>query len=162
MQKLLIFSVLIISLHSWAHEGEDHSKKVKEDQVSDGPNNLLKKKYEQVNDEYLKSVKPIFKRSCFNCHGDKTSYPWYYKVPGVKQLIDYDIKESKKHLDFSKDFPFISHGTPLKDLNAIDKAVRNDSMPPFRYRVMHSDSKLSNDDIKKIGKWIKKSKEILK
>ncbi len=105
----------------------------KEIQPVASADNELKQKYTQINKLYIKTVKPIFKKSCFDCHGNTTNYPWYYKVPGVKQLIDSDIKESKKHLDFSKDFPFISHETPLKDLDAIGKSVNNNSMPPFRY-----------------------------
>lgn len=50
----------------------------------------------RINQEYLKTVKPIFQKSCFDCHGNTTVYPWYYKVPGVKQLIDNDIDEVKQ------------------------------------------------------------------
>ena len=126
------------------------------------PNVEIKEKYEKINQEYLKTVKPIFQKSCFDCHGNTTVYPWYYKIPGVKQLIDSDINESKKHLDFSKDFPFISHETPIKDLDAIAKSIKNDSMPPFRYLIMHGDKKLTKDEVKQVEKWIRESKEILK
>ena len=116
----------------------------------------------KINNEYKSTIKPIFQKSCFDCHSNATTYPWYYKVPGVKQLIDSDIKESKKHLDFSNDFPFISHETPQKDLDAIGKAIKNGSMPPFLYQVMHRDSNLSKSEIKQVEKWIEKSQETLK
>lgn len=122
----------------------------------------LEIKYMKINEEYKSTIKPIFQKSCFDCHSNATTYPWYYKVPGVKQLIDSDIKESKKHLDFSNDFPFISHETPQKDLDAIGKAIKNGSMPPFLYQVMHRDSNLSKSEIKQVEKWIEKSQETLK
>lgn len=153
--------LFLVSNFTWGHGNEDHSKdtpKVKK--VS--PDEELKQKYKKINVQYIRSVKSIFKRSCFDCHGDKTNYPWYYKVPGVKQLIDHDVKEAKKHLDFSQNFPFVSHDTPLKDLDAIGKAVRNTTMPPFRYRIMHGDSKLTEGEIKEVEKWITESKEMLK
>lgn len=121
-----------------------------------------KEKYNQINIEYTKSIKSIFKKSCFNCHGNTTKYPWYYKVPGIKQLIDHDINEAKKHLIFLNRFPFKSHGTPLSDLNAIEKAIKNNTMPPLRYRIMHNNSILTKEEIKKVKEWITKSKEILK
>ena len=161
MKVLLLLFILTTTFHVWGHGGEDHSKDVKQPKVVK-PNAEIEEKYIRINQEYLKTVKPIFQKSCFDCHGNTTVYPWYYKIPGVKQLIDSDIKESKKHLDFSKDFPFVSHETPIKDLDGIGKSIKNDSMPPFRYLIMHGNKKLTKDEVKQVDKWIKESKEMLK
>ena len=161
LKALLLLFAFTASSHVWGHGGEDHSKDVKQPKVVK-PNVEIEEKYIKINQEYIKTVKPIFKKSCFDCHGNTTVYPWYYKVPGVKQLIDDDVNEAKSHLDFSKDFPFISHGTPIKDLDAINKSINNESMPPFRYQIMHGDKKLTKDEIKQIKKWIRESKELLK
>ena len=161
LKALLLFFTFAASSHVWGHGGEDHSNDVKQAKVVK-PNVEIEEKYIRINQEYLKSVKPIFQKSCFDCHGNTTVYPWYYKIPGVKQLIDSDIKESKKHLDFSKDFPFVSHETPIKDLDAIGKSIKNDSMPPFRYLIMHGDKKLTKGEVKQVDKWIRESKEMLK
>lgn len=156
-----MFLFMTFSFQSWGHGGEDHSEQVNKVE-SMNPDVELKQKYKKINKRYIDKIKPIFKKSCFDCHGNSTQYPWYYKMPGIKQLIDHDIKESKKHLDFSKDFPFVSHETPLKDLSAIGESVKGHSMPPLRYRIMHSESKLTNDEIEQIENWIKESREILK
>jgi hypothetical protein len=161
LKFLIVTSLILVSSLTWGHGGEDHSKD-RSKVIKISSDDKLKQKYMKINKNYIKSVKPIFKKSCFDCHGDKRNYPWYYKVPGVKQLIDHDVKEAKMHLDFSKDFPFVSHDTPLKDFDAIWKAVLNSSMPPFRYRIMHGDSRLTEDEVKKVEKWIIESKEILK
>ncbi|HIM93564.1 MAG TPA: cytochrome C, partial [Campylobacterales bacterium] len=29
-------------------------------------------------------MKPIFENKCFDCHGTLGTYPWYYKIPGIK------------------------------------------------------------------------------
>lgn len=163
MHKLILILILGISCSlSWGHGGEDHSEMKKDSQPVVSGDDELKQKYIQINKLYIKTVRPIFKKSCFDCHGNTTNYPWYYKIPGVKQLIDHDIEESKKHLDFSNDFPFVSHETPLKDFEAIGKTIKDGSMPPLRYRIMHGDSKITEDDIKQVEKWIKESREILK
>ena len=116
----------------------------------------------EINKSYIKRVKPIFKRSCFDCHGNTANYPWYYKIPGIKQLIDSDIETAKKHLDFTSDFPFKSHDTPLNDLTAISKSIKNETMPPFGYRFMHSDTKLNDKERVLIQDWIEISVEKLK
>ena len=99
-------------------------------------------------------IKPIFERACFDCHSNKTVYPWYHKIPGIKHLIESDIKEGKKHLDMSLDFPFKSHTTPREDLEAIENAITNNTMPPQRYKMLHWNSKLSQEEKDKIFEWI--------
>lgn len=115
----------------------------------------------QINEIYRRDVKPILQKKCFDCHSQATKYPWYYKVPGVKQLIDSDIEEAKKHLDFSNDFPFGGHGVLVEDLVAIGSVVKENSMPPFRYWILHSGSGLSEEDRGIILEWIDQSQEIL-
>lgn len=118
--------------------------------------------YKNINQNYIKKVKPIFKRTCFNCHGNNTKYPWYYKLPLVKQLLDHDIKEAKAHINFSNNFPFKSKHSPLEDLEEIKEVIDENEMPPFLYKIMHADSKLTKQEITIIKNWIKKSIQDLK
>ncbi len=122
---------------------------------------VLKNKYKKINEEYLQNIKPIFKAKCFNCHSNTTSYPFYYKIPGVKNMIDKDIKEAKKHIDFSKDFPFISHETPVNDLKSLNKIGQEGGMPPLKYIIAHWDSKLSKKDKEAMIEWTKNAIELL-
>ncbi len=133
-----------------AHSGEEHQKNKMESAPS--PEGLKK-----VNEHYLKQVKPIFKKKCFSCHGSGVDLPWYAVIPGPKQLMEWDIKKAKKHLDFSRDFPFVSHATPKKDLQAILKMVREGSMPPLRFLLMHWDGALTLEEDQVIQAWAKKS-----
>jgi len=112
-----------------------------------------------VNELYLKDVKPIFEKKCLSCHGSmsEADLPWYYPIPGVRQLIDQDIAEAKKHVDMSNDFPFGGHGDAAADLNAIKKSIEEGNMPPFRYRVMHWGSAINSNDKEKIFRWIEQS-----
>ena len=77
-------------------------------------------------------------------------------------MIDKDIEEAKKHLDFTNDFPFLSHDTPENDLKSIWESVSEDRMPPLKYRMLHWDSKLTNDEKKIIKKWVSESLEKIK
>ncbi len=117
----------------------------------------------EINAVYLQSVKAIFKQSCFNCHSSQTGYPWYAKLPGAKQLIESDIRESKEHLDITNDFPFGGHGDgPADDLQAIRDAVVNSDMPPWRYWMMHPSSRLNDTEKKAVTDWIDQSLKKLK
>lgn len=121
-------------------------------------------KFFQINEEYKKRVKTIFQKSCFDCHSQQTRYPWYYKLPGIKQKIDSDIMEGGKHLDLTHDFPFHGHGSPRKDLAAIKKVVSGGTMPPFRYKIMHiggSGRGLTEEEKRAILEWIDLSQKML-
>jgi|GEM_PF-798946 len=121
----------------------------------------LQNKYKNINEQYLKDIKPIFEAKCFNCHSNTTNYPFYYKIPGVKAMIDKDIKEAKSHIDFSKDFPFISHETPINDLKSLKSIALEGGMPPLRYIVAHWDSKLSDKDKKAMLEWTENAIKLL-
>ena len=77
-------------------------------------------------------------------------------------MIDSDIKKAKEHLDFSGDFPFESHDTPINDLKSIAKSIEEGKMPPKKYLFMHSGARLNKDDKNKIKNWIEKSLKRLK
>jgi len=153
-----------------AHSGENHENsnptidKVERDEdgfevVSAAPSKQI---LNQINTLYRNSVKKIFSNKCLSCHGVNNSPPWYYHIPGAKQLMDSDMRDAKKHMDMSNDFPFGGHGSPVDDLDALRKTVKKDDMPPLQYRIMHWDSELTDADIKEINNWIKRSKIILK
>ena len=125
------------------------------------PVDVEKEAMTKIRQSYLQTVKPIFETKCFDCHSAFTTYPWYYHLPGIKTLLDNDIKEARSHIDMSKDFPFLSHETPLNDLNSIQESVLKGHMPPLRYRLMHWDATLSADELKRIVDWTKQGKKIL-
>lgn len=145
----LLFSDLV------AHEG-DNEKDALTTQKEIISNQRLAL-YKEINDEYLKKIKPIVKKKCFDCHSDKTVFPWYYKIPGIKQMIDYDIKKAKRHIEMSKDFPFISHNIPIKDLEALREVAIENEMPPLRYVIAHWDSRLTKEERESIIKWSEES-----
>lgn len=156
---MILLSIGVIIPSSVFGHGDDHHDNIKNKEIDSVQTEHTN---EIINSEYLKSVKPIFQKKCFDCHGNTTKYPWYYKVPGVKQMIDYDVKEAKKHLDMSKDFPFISHATPLKDLKTIKEVTEEGDMPPLRYVLGHWDSHLSESEKQSILTWSKASIVTLK
>lgn len=115
----------------------------------------------EINAAYKQSVKPIFEKKCFDCHSTLTKYPWYHKVPGIHSLINDDVSEAQKHLDFTNDFPFNGHGSMEEDFQALQKVISDKSMPPWRYRLMHGGSKITSPEKNIILKWLEESTDLL-
>ena len=160
--KKMMALMLLVPLFVLGHGTEEHTEVKKEITVkSELEKDKNKEVFNSINQAYVESTKEIFKIKCFDCHAKITVFPWYYKIPGIKQLMDYDMKEAKKHLDMSKDFPFISHETPLKDLKSLKEVIEEDEMPPIQYVLGHWDSRLTEDEKKEVLEWIDTSLKIL-
>jgi hypothetical protein len=145
--------ILYFLAAGWAHENHNHNHSYKQDKVEKAPDLYLA----VINASYVQSVKPIFEKKCLDCHGGKTKFPWYYKIPGARQLIDHDINESKEHLDFTTGFPFKGHHTPKEQIQSIAEVMRDGSMPPWRYWLAHWDSKITAEEREVILRWTKDS-----
>ncbi|MBI5622737.1 MAG: heme-binding domain-containing protein [Elusimicrobia bacterium] len=115
----------------------------------------------RVNEAYKLKVRPIFFVKCFDCHGAGRPLPWYFAVPGAKQLMLYDMRTAKKHLDMRSDFPFGGHGSPLENLSAISEVVEDGSMPPWYYRIVRRGSALTPDEAAAVRAWIAEAKSSL-
>lgn len=145
----LVLFGLALSTVVVVHEGQPHDPEAAEEKANALPDPVL----QEVVEEYERSIRPIFQVKCFDCHSDQAHYPWYYRLPFAKGLIDSDIREAHKHIDMSPGFPFKGHGTPSKDLEAIANAINKGTMPPLRYVLMHWNARLTEEDKKAILQW---------
>ncbi len=155
MKKCIFTFFLLFPLMLFAHGKEDHSKsksQKKENQNAMGQmhsemnqddqmNQMMKEHFAWINQQYATDAKSILIKKCADCHGTPDSYPWYYSVPGIKQIMEYDISEAKKHIELSNDFPFGGHGDPESDLKGLRKTILEGNMPPFRYWIAHPSSR---------------------
>lgn len=146
---------------AYGHGGEKHdSTKTSEKEASDTLSSSAEAKldsiYAIIQREFT-ALTPVLKKGCFDCHTTRTEFPWYYKVPIVKGMINDDISEAKKHMDMSNGFPFGGHGKPVDDLVAIRDEVQESEMPPLSYRIMHWSAKPSENEQDSIIVWVERS-----
>ena len=154
MKSYIFIIFLLTGAFAYGHGGKKHSDGEDQQLQPRGSSRSERLAFTEINSEYTAKIKNIFKRACFDCHSNQTNLPWYYRVPGVKHMIDNDIEKAKKHLNFSGDFPFSSHDTPANDLRSIASSITNNEMPPFKYKILHLDSTLTDTDKKTILSWV--------
>lgn len=116
--------------------------------------------YAVVQQEFVK-LEPIWQKACNDCHTDRTDYPWYYKLPFVKGMIDHDIEEARAELDMSKGFPFVSNRAPVDDLKKLAREVEEGAMPPGKYKFMHWSASLSQEEKDSIASFVNNSLTML-
>jgi hypothetical protein len=99
-------------------------------------------------------VAEVLVGSCYDCHSNQTTYPWYSNVAPVSWWIDDHIEEGRDELNFSEWGTF----TPkrkTKKLHEIIEEVEEGEMPLSNYTCMHSDSELSDQKKTDLIQWVK-------
>ena len=100
------------------------------------------------------------KTSCYDCHSNKTNYPWYSNIQPLGWWLAHHIKEGKAELNFN-DFSSYSKRRQLSKLKAIVESIQDGSMPLSSYTLIHQRAKLTREDKKIIMDWAGKAKDSL-
>jgi hypothetical protein len=98
------------------------------------------------------SVTSILERSCYDCHSNRTVWPWYSKVAPVAWLVSNDVTEGRGELNFSNWGQYNPKKTSHK-LQEICEHVEQNEMPLWYYKPMHPGSKLSAADKSAVCAW---------
>ncbi len=77
-------------------------------------------------------------RACFDCHSNQTRWPWYSNVAPVSWLVQADVDEGRRVLNFSE----WTRG--FEEAQESGETVRNQEMPPRSYLLLHPEAKLSD------------------
>jgi hypothetical protein len=103
-----------------------------------------------VPDEVLKS----FKKSCYDCHSNQSTYPWYSFVQPVSIWINHHIDEGKEELNFSE-FGKYSLRRQFHKLEEISEQIEADEMPLASYTLIHRNTTLSSPQKTAIKEWVR-------
>jgi hypothetical protein len=100
------------------------------------------------------NISGILKTSCFDCHSNHVNYPWYSHIAPVSWLIKHDITEGREKLNFSE-WSNYSKQRQIRKLTDIKEEIKG-GMPLAPYTLIHSNSKLTDEQKKIIGVWCDK------
>ncbi len=97
-------------------------------------------------------VKNILTNSCYNCHSDNTHYYWYDKIAPASWLVEHDIRNAQKHLNFSDwgTYDALKKVTLLTDIH---DEVESKDMPLKIYLIMHHKAALSESERNVVMTW---------
>ncbi|MBD2752061.1 heme-binding domain-containing protein [Spirosoma validum] len=98
------------------------------------------------------NVQGVLKRSCFDCHSNNTTYPWYDNIQPVAWFLANHIKEGKSELNFSE-FATYPPKKARHKLEEVGEAVTDGWMPLGSYLWIHQDAKLKPEEAKLIASW---------
>lgn len=76
-------------------------------------------------------------RACFDCHSNQTAWPWYAHIAPFSWLVQNDVDEGRKKLNFSEWTHSQEHAGQAA------KMVREGTMPLWRYIAFNPQANLS-------------------
>ena len=102
----------------------------------------------------------LLRTSCYDCHSQEASFPWYSHVAPVSWLVARDINIGRENLDFSH-WGKLSKRECLGALNEMSEEIENVSMPMPIYITMHPEADLSAEQRETIMQWTEDAAEEL-
>lgn len=97
-------------------------------------------------------VKAVLDRSCYDCHSNRTVWPWYSRVAPMSWLLYRDVMEGRRHLNF-QEWDKVPADKRARRIAACGREVKSGDMPLWFYLPLHPTAKLSDADKALIEKW---------
>ena len=98
------------------------------------------------------SIAALLRRSCYDCHSNETRWPWYSNVAPASWLVADDVKEGRRHVNFSLwgKYPPSRRAQSLDDIH--DQITAHD-MPLPKYLLLHPDARLTQVERDSLVAW---------
>ena len=97
-------------------------------------------------------ISSILKNSCYDCHSNQVTYPWYTNVAPLSWWIKNHINEGTRHLNFSEWGTYSPRKTDHK-LKECAEMVEEGEMPMSSYTLIHGTAKLSKEQQTLLMDW---------
>ena len=106
------------------------------------------------------TIVPLIRKACYDCHSSETRWPWYSNITPVSWFVSDDVREARRHLNFSTwgDYPARKRASSL---DHIRDEVSSGDMPMWTYLLMHSDAHLTQGERDSIVSWAEREKKEL-
>ena len=88
--------------------------------------------------------------ACFDCHSNETVWPWYSNIAPFSWYIQSHVDEGRQILNFSE------WNRPQRSGEAAE-AVREGSMPPLSYTLIHPKARLTDAQITALANGLAKT-----
>ena len=98
-------------------------------------------------------VKALLERSCFDCHSNRTRWPWYAYVAPVSWWVVDHVHEARGDLNMTE-WPAMDLEQQQFYLGEMKEEVKLGTMPLPSYLWIQHDARLSPEERGRILEWI--------
>ncbi len=97
-------------------------------------------------------VQQILETSCYDCHSNHTTYPWYTNIQPIGLWMQHHVDEGKEELNFSE-FKTYKLKRQKHKLEEIAEQVNEHEMPLSSYTLIHKNAALTPEQITLLANW---------
>jgi heme-binding protein len=97
-------------------------------------------------------VAGVLKRSCMDCHSNRTDWPWYSNVAPASWFVIDHVNHGRRHMNFSK-WGEYDRRDAIEHLNGICATAKAGSMPLDSYTLVHRSAQLTPADVQTLCGW---------
>jgi hypothetical protein len=84
-------------------------------------------------------------RACFNCHSNRTRWPWYADVAPLSWVVQADVENARSVVNFSE-------WNRSYDLALYSgQSIRTGNMPPIKYSMAHREANLTELEARELA-----------
>lgn len=98
-------------------------------------------------------ITKLLKTSCYDCHSNQTSYPWYSNVQPFGWVLQSHIEDGKSELNFSTFGNLSSRMKKLKIKSMISQ-IEDGEMPLPSYLYIHREAELTGKESEEIVTYL--------
>jgi hypothetical protein len=91
------------------------------------------------------NVKSILKTSCYDCHSNETTWPFYSYIAPISWIVARDVSLGREELNFSE-WNKLDNDKKNHKKEEIVEEISLDSMPVPIYLITHPSAMLSNEE----------------
>lgn len=103
-------------------------------------------------------VKQLLAVACYDCHSNRTRYPWYAEIQPLGWWLAQHVRDGKQALNFSE-FAALSAKRKTSKLEACMDVLEAKEMPLPSYTLTHHDARFTDAQIATLVTWLEETVE---
>lgn len=97
-------------------------------------------------------VAEVLQRSCYDCHSNETTWPWYSRVAPVSWMLAHHVNEGREKLNFST-WDKLNGEKQSEIVHEIWEETSEGEMPLRTYLLLHPSAKLDDAALETLRAW---------
>ncbi len=95
----------------------------------------------------------LIENSCYDCHSNRTDYPWYSHISPVSWFLEMHIRDGKEKLNLSN-FGNLEKSRKIGAIADICDELETGKMPLKSYLFLHGEARLTTKEREEICSWL--------
>ena len=94
-------------------------------------------------------IRTLVEGACYDCHSDKSNYPWYAYITPANFWLQSHINEGREKMNFTR----WNDPASREEAYECGEVLKEGEMPPSNYAFIHGHAKLTDEQRARLVDW---------